>query len=187
MKYRTANGLPGLGEAYDLWHEKNHYLLPSIPATDFPCRIPDNVIGCGPLLLPTVPVRDEDPELYAWLERRPTVLINLGTHIQMDDKMAREFVKALRIVLDSRPDIQIIWKLKTSRGLAVRTGSAAFEGIADGFRDPIAHEIKADRVRIVEWMTASPLAILQSGHVVCSVHHGGSNSFHEALRYVAAS
>lgn len=41
--------------------------------------------------------------------------------------------------------------------------------------------INQDRVKITDWFTAEPKSILESGHLVCCVSHGGSNSFHEAL------
>lgn len=41
--------------------------------------------------------------------------------------------------------------------------------------------IKQNRVKITDWFTAEPKSILESGHLVCCVSHGGSNSFHEAL------
>ncbi|KAH6679088.1 hypothetical protein B0J14DRAFT_290540 [Halenospora varia] len=46
---------------------------------------------------------------------------------------------------------------------------------------PIEVEMSADKVRVLEWISVDPLTILNTGHIVCSVHHGGSNSFHEAL------
>jgi hypothetical protein len=103
--------------------------------------------------------------------------------------MAREFASGLKIVLDSKPDLQILWKLKTSGGLTlpsrVEPGSGfRGEGIKKESLDAIVEEISSDRVKIMEWMSIDPLAVLQTGHIVCSVHHGGSNSFHEALRYM---
>jgi hypothetical protein len=189
MNYRKSQNLPGLPAAFDIWQKGNHYLVQSIPETDYPCKIPPNVTGCGPILLPVSPVSKDDPNLQSWLERAPTVLINLGTHIRMDDTMAREFASGLKIVLDSKPDLQILWKLKTSGGLTlpsrVEPGSGfRGEGIKKESLDAIVEEISSDRVKIMEWMSIDPLAVLQTGHIVCSVHHGGSNSFHEALRYM---
>lgn len=128
---------------------------------------------------------DTDPELLAWLEQGPTVLINLGSHIRMDDTMAREFAGALKILLDSKPDVQVLWKLKRSGGLGIRPNSKSESDggnvTADSLEE-IETEITTGRVRVEEWLSVDPVAVLQSGHVTCSVHHGGSNSFHEALR-----
>jgi hypothetical protein len=189
INYRKSQGLPGLPAAFDIWQKNNKYLVPAIPETDYPCHIPSNVTGCGPILLPVTPVSKADPMLQCWLERAPTILINLGTHIRMNDTMAREFAAALKILLDSNPEIQILWKLKTSGGLEMpykaKSGSGfQGKGIGKESLDAISNEVSSDRVRIVEWMLVDPLAVLQTGHIICSVHHGGSNSFHEALRYV---
>lgn len=191
MNYRKSQNLPGLPAAFNIYHKTNHYLVQSVPETDYPCSIPPNVTGCGPILLPASPVSQDDPNLQSWLERGPTVLINLGTHIRMSDSMAREFATGLKMVLDRKPDLQILWKLKTSGGLALPYDNAKSEKMKSGFQgeginkeslDAISPEISSDRVKIMEWMSVSPLAVLQTGRIVCSVHHGGSNSFHEALR-----
>ncbi|KAG9233188.1 UDP-glucoronosyl and UDP-glucosyl transferase family protein [Amylocarpus encephaloides] len=193
MNLRKSQNLPAIPPNFDLWQPQNHYLVPSIPETDFPCKITSNVTPCGPLLLPVSPVSEIDPALGAWLERGPTVLINLGSHIRMDNIMVREFAVGLKVLLDRRPKIQVLWKLKTSGGLALpptksdpRSHKLAKleeddDALGKGSLDAITNEIVGGRVKIMEWMSVDPLAVLQTGHIVCSVHHGGSNSFHEAL------
>ena len=37
-------------------------------------------------------------------------------------------------------------------------------------------------VRITDWLIAEPISILKSGGIVCSVNHGGANSYFEAVR-----
>ena len=189
LNYRKSQGLPGLPPALDIWQKDNHYLLPSVPESDYPCHVPPNVTGCGPILLPVSPVWKDDPELHSWLEQAPTILINLGTHIRMDDGMAQEFALGLKTVLDSRPDFQILWKIKQSGGMAIPSNGKPESGFrGKGVKKDsllaISEEVSRGRGKIVEWMSVSPLAVLQTGHVICSVHHGGSNSFHEALRSV---
>ncbi|TVY67503.1 Glycosyltransferase sdnJ, partial [Lachnellula suecica] len=192
MAWRKARSLPSLPPIFNIWQPQDHFLVPSTPETDFPCYIEPNVTGCGPILLPVPSVSEIDPALQAWLMRGPTVLINLGSHIRMDGPIAREFAAALKTLLDARPDIQVLWKLKTSGGLSLRDGSnpvpksksdSGFKGtgLEEGSLDAISNEVEAGRVKILEWLSVDPLAVLQSGDVVCSVHHGGSNSFHEAL------
>lgn len=192
MNHRKSQNLPALPPIFNPWQKENHYLVPSIPESDFPCKLEPNVTPCGPILLPVSPVSEVDPELEAWLEQGPTVLINLGSHIRMDGHMAREFAVGLKVLLERRPKIQILWKLKTSGGLALpakesRTQNSKTPDMDDnvftsGALDAIATEIGSGRVKVLEWLSVDPLAVLHTGHVVCSVHHGGSNSFHEALR-----
>ena len=38
-----------------------------------------------------------------------------------------------------------------------------------------------DRIVLVDWLKPDPIAILRTGCIVCFLHHGGSNSYHEAL------
>jgi UDP:flavonoid glycosyltransferase YjiC (YdhE family) len=185
MNFRLSQKLPKLPPPFDIWQPENHYLVPSIPETDFPCYVAANVTPCGPILLPEPPVEESDPKLLAWLEQGPTVLINLGSHVRMDDAMAREFARALKVLLDSRPDVQVLWKLKKSGGLGLRgNGKSESHGgdVTANSLEVIGKDIASGRIRVEGWLSVDPVAVLQSGHVVCSVHHGGSNSFHEALR-----
>ncbi|KAH7346493.1 UDP-glucoronosyl and UDP-glucosyl transferase family protein [Rhexocercosporidium sp. MPI-PUGE-AT-0058] len=187
IHYRKANKLPSLPPVFNIWQEDNHYLLPSVPETDYPCHVPPNVTPCGPILLPVTPVSHQDPDLFTWLKRGPTILINLGSHIRMDDIMAREFASGLKIFLDKKPNVQVLWKLKTFGGVAVssksKPGSGGFTDSGLGRKNlaTLSAEISNGRIRIVEWLSVDPLAILETGIIACSAHHGGSNSFHEAL------
>ena len=112
-------------------------------------------------------------------------MINLGSHIRMDKAMASEFAQGLKVLLDSMPEVQVLWKLKNSGGLCIQR-NAKLESDGDHVRagslEKIEKEIASGRVRVQEWLSVDPIAVLQSGYVACSVHHGGSNSFHEALR-----
>lgn len=189
IKWRQSRGLPKLPPVFNIWEKQNEYLVVSVPETEYPCYVPSNVTACGPILLPARSVSEDDPKLQAWLAGAPTVLINLGSHIRMDDEMAQQFALGLKIVLQRMPGIQILWKLKTHGGLAVSSKSNAASGfsgtsIRKESLEAIEPWISNGSVKILEWLSVDPLAILQSGHVVCSVHHGGSNSFHEALRFV---
>lgn len=189
ITWRKSRGLPKLSPVFNVWEKQNQYLLVSTPETDYPCYVPPNVTPCGPILLPVQSVSDQDPKLQAWLEGAPTVLINLGSHIRMDDEMAKQFSLGLKVVLEKIPNAQVLWKLKTTGGLSVSRAKAASgfsgTGATQESLEAIAPYISTGRVKVVEWLSVDPLAVLQSGHVVCSVHHGGSNSFHEALRFVS--
>ncbi|KAH8684259.1 putative UDP-glucoronosyl and UDP-glucosyl transferase [Tricladium varicosporioides] len=193
--WRQSHNLTPLPQVFDIWQNENHYLVPATTATDFPCRQASNVTGCGPILLPVPLLSDVDPSLLVWLQRGPTVLINLGSHIRMDATVILEFSLALKALFAIRPDIQILWKLKRSGGIALQEESLTESQILsrsevnsmtqkENSNDPlfpIEAEISADKVRVLEWISVSPLSILNTGNIVCSVHHGGSNSFHEAV------
>ena len=79
--------------------------------------------GCGPILLPVPALSDVDPSLFAWLQRGPTVLINLGSHIRMDAAVILEFSLALKALFGIRPDIRILWKLKRPGGIVLQEKS----------------------------------------------------------------
>ena len=143
------------------------YLSPALPEIDLPFVVPPNVITCGPILSPMRPVSEIDPELATWLKRGPTIIISLGTHAMSEGSDIRELASGLKIAMSQRPDLQVLWKLRSQS--------------KKGLLSVLDKELASGRVLIKDWLTADPLAILQSGHIVCSVHHGGANSFYEAL------
>ena len=98
------------------------------------------------------------------------MLINLGSHVKStegDD--AIELATAIRLILSSHPDLQIMWKL--------RGASTTYADHLDAILGP---QLRSGQVKIAEWLNVDPAAILASGHVVAMVHHGGANSFFEA-------
>ncbi len=138
--------------------------------------IPPYIVSCGPIIRPTPPI---DDELDRWLSRRPTIYINLGTHVVLSLEIALHMATALSYVLDAadegkhgeKKELQILWKLKK------------FESPDD---DKTISKIFGDhmatgRVRIVEWLTSEPAAIALHDNVAVSVNHGGANSFLEAV------
>ncbi|KAI9746285.1 MAG: hypothetical protein M1835_002450 [Candelina submexicana] len=170
---RKTHGLKGKFPSLEAYSKDSHFIIPSTPEIDFPYFVPSNFTHCGPLSLPVMPISESDPELAAWLERAPTVLVNLGSHFESDWVPGFGFglATALRILLDRRPDIQVLWKLKKSKS-------------PNGHQDIseiLGEATKSGRIRIESWLKPDSPAILQSGHVVCWVHHGGSNSYHEAI------
>jgi hypothetical protein len=45
----------------------------------------------------------------------------------------------------------------------------------------VSKEIKDRRLRVEKWLGIDPAAIMETGHIVASVHHGGANCFFEAV------
>ena len=186
-RYRNTHGVPGpIPDMIIRSNDRNVLacLLPGRPECEFPCHVPSKFPLCGPILRPCAPVADEHPDLALWLVQRPTVLVNLGTIAQFSPAMEREFAKGLRALLDVRPDIQVLWKLPRSAASASDSES--------GITDPealasLSSAIEDGRVRTENWLPVEPICILQSGYVECIVHHGGSNTYHEAIRYHSPS
>ncbi|EJT78670.1 hypothetical protein GGTG_03769 [Gaeumannomyces tritici R3-111a-1] len=147
---------------------------------DFPMMVPDFLVPCGPIVRPVPSVADVDPDLDAWLASGPVVYISLGTHALTTEDLAVEMAKAVRVLLDSaessevKSDLRVLWKLKKKGSYNANSPGSKVHAI-------LGKEMASDRIRIVDWVTAEPMAILQSGHVVCSVNHGGANSFYESV------
>jgi 2-acylglycerol O-acyltransferase 1 len=138
--------------------------------------IPSNTHFCGPILLASTPVARSDPALLEWLQKAPTVLIALGTNHEARADIVRELALGIRVLLDTRPDIQILWKLKADKGSQDEDDNVVLA--------TLGKEIQKGKVRIESWLKADPVAILETGNIVCFVHHGGANSYFEASWYV---
>lgn len=69
----------------------------------------------------------------------------------------------------AKTNVQVLWKFK-SRYTLPNAVSA-----------PSIHPDVADRVRTTGWLTVDPYALLETGNIVASVHHGGANCYHEAI------
>lgn len=155
---------------------------------DYPFSVlPAHVTPCGPIVRPSRRLAEVDPALERWLAQGPTVYVNLGTQFALKPGEALEFALALRDLLDAAAEgekhaagqgrLQVLWKLKRKDA----SDQAEWGGEWKPVHDTLGPEISEDRVRITPWVEADPCAILQSGHVACSVHHGGANSHHEAI------
>ena len=155
-------------------------LVSTFPELDFPLVKPDQVLPCGPILRIAPPITDADRELEKWLARGPTIYLNLGSLVKLSEDKAVEFALALKTVLDeakqhsSAAHFQVLWKLMKCE---------EYEVFEPGCRiyEILGTDIEADKVKIVSWIQAEPIEVLQSGHVACSVHHGGANTYNEAV------
>jgi len=160
-------------------------LIGSREEVDFPISIiPDHVVPCGPIIRPAPAIADTDPDTASWLSKRPTVFINLGSLLSYFESDALEMATGLRILFDKASaagsngqGLQVLWKLNKAGEYSTETGSALYS--------ILGHEMEQDRVRITQWVKPEPIAILSSGNIICSVHHGGANSFNEAVWYVS--
>jgi hypothetical protein len=168
-------------------------LVANRPEIEYPLVVPPHLTACGPVMRPVAAVADVDPELDAWLRRGPTVFISLGTHRFMMEDEALEMIGAIQQLFDAADarkeggdagvagvpgKLQVLWKLKRNRPA---DGPMYETGPGSRVYKALQGAIEADRVRIVDWVKPQPSAVLQTGTVVCSISHGGANSFNDAL------
>ncbi|KAF2669952.1 UDP-Glycosyltransferase/glycogen phosphorylase [Microthyrium microscopicum] len=170
MTARSAHGINSQLPTFEAYVRDVLHICPSLPEIDLPVNIPTNAHFVGPIILPEHPLSQSNPKLLAWLQRGPTVLVNLGTHQEGNADQARGQAMGLRILLNARPDVQILWKFRAAKNSRASEEIEAFLGA----------EIGEDKVRVVNWLESDPLAILQSGCIDIAVHHGGANSWFEA-------
>jgi hypothetical protein len=168
---RAAHGCKGIFPLFEPYIPGSPSITPSLPETDLPMEIPADAHHVGPIVLPTQSVDTQDPELLMWLKGGPTVLMSLGTHYQATSGQGREQALAIRLLLEARPDVQILWKMKP---LAGSTATAEVEEL-------LSAELKSRKVRIESWLNSDPVSIMDSGHIVVTVSHGGANSWYEGL------
>ena len=152
------------------------YSCPALTEIDFPFAvIPEEMLLCGPIVMPFDPLEESDPALMKWLDNGPTVMVNLGSHVVSNERLAGEMSRAFRILLgyhDKKSGftkIQVLWKVKTDVDI---------EKVID---EVIGKEIEEGRIKVMAWLDAQPISILQHPNVVCTVHHGGANSFYEGI------
>jgi hypothetical protein len=77
--------------------------------------------------------------------------------------------------------VKVLWKIPRGSSEGGEGNGAAW-GPGSVVERVLGEEMKNGVVRVVEWVQAEPMAVLESGSVVCAVHHGGANSFLEAVR-----
>ncbi|TGO25525.1 hypothetical protein BPAE_0078g00240 [Botrytis paeoniae] len=166
---RKKANIPGQYPFFVPYSKDVHYLLPTGREFDLKLpHIPENVTTCGPLTIPSFPLSQTDPELLKWLEKKPTILINLGSHVYGSKDFNRNIATGIRILISKNSSIQVLWKLKP-------TSPGPDPGITE-ILAPIASQVK-----LVPWLKPEPISILRSGHIIASVHHGGANSYYESI------
>jgi UDP:flavonoid glycosyltransferase YjiC (YdhE family) len=167
--YRKSHGIQ---DPVDLLHPimgTSTMLIASSPEIEYPMVIPSNVLPCGPIVSKPEPLSTVDADLASWLAAAPTVLVNLGSHAEYDSEKVQRFARMVTNVL-AHSDVQILWKLDRN---TAEFPSDRLSGLE--------HVITHRRLRIVDWIPGDVSSLLDSGRIVCAVHHGGANSFHEPL------
>ncbi|KAL0934398.1 udp-glucoronosyl and udp-glucosyl transferase family protein [Colletotrichum truncatum] len=133
--------------------------------------VPPNIVMAGPISISVATAEELDPELTAWLSRAPTVLVNLGSILEYDEDRAAAMAGALKIMLE-RTGVQVLWKLLPPADRVL---------VEDAWRPLVEEFIHSDRLRVTKWLSVEPLALLQTGYIVVSVHQGGASCYHEAV------
>ncbi|MBE3046616.1 hypothetical protein IMZ48_29620 [Candidatus Bathyarchaeota archaeon] len=77
------------------------------------------------------------------------------------------FAAAIADIL-AQSNVQIIWKFNTY-------GEVSEDYLA------LLKPYLGDRLLMPDWLGADPYALLESGHIAVSVHHGGPGCYHEAI------
>ncbi|KAL4866961.1 hypothetical protein BDV12DRAFT_198689 [Aspergillus spectabilis] len=174
--WRIKHKIHGRFPFADAWMPNRLHLSPALKELDWPFKVPDNVVACGPILLPVAPVKTQDPEMFTWLHQAPTVLINLGTLYAPDPSVVREIALGVESFLKSPSgqNIQVLWKLPKH--------PHDQDEVYNQSITPLQKQLDSDQVRIRSWFEVEPLAMLETRQVVCSVHHGGANSWYEAIQ-----
>lgn len=144
-------------------------LTPAFKELDFPLHVPSNVISCGPIHQQCTPLSTSDPELEAWLTK-PTVLISLGSHVRLSESIAVQMAKGVQAVITKRPELKVLWKLKYD-----------WES-SDEFQEVLGSSITTGSVKVVSWIQADIISVLETGRIATYVHHGGANSYFEACK-----
>ncbi|KAF7122627.1 hypothetical protein CNMCM5793_000652 [Aspergillus hiratsukae] len=175
-EWRIRHKIHGRFPFADAWRPDRFHLSPALKELDWPMDVPDNILPCGPILLPTASVEKQDPELASWLRKAPTVLINLGTLYAPDPKVAENIARGLKMFLTAwkGDKVQILWKLPKHPHDEENVYAESIK--------PLQAEVETDSARIRPWFEVEPMAMLQTGQIVCSVHHGGANSWYEAIQ-----
>ncbi|KAH7304098.1 family 1 glycosyltransferase [Stachybotrys elegans] len=143
-------------------------LISTIPEADLPMDImPPHVKVCGPLAIDITPAEDLE-QIAVWLKQAPTVLINLGSMFKYNEQRAAAMAGAVAQLLNEQ-DVQVLWKFE-------KLGN-----YNDSVFASVRNYIDSDRLRVESWLDADPMALLRTGHIVLSVHHGGANCYQEAV------
>ncbi|KAK4032974.1 glycosyltransferase family 1 protein [Parachaetomium inaequale] len=147
------------------------FITQTLPGASIPVGfVPDGVSCAGAIVLDSAPAEEQDAELAAWVQRAPTIIVNLGSLFKYTPERATLMAEAIQRVLAANSEVQVLWKMARNTDVVDET-----------FSETLAKHLSQDRVRIMDWLTVDMLPLLQLDKVVASVHHGGSSSFNEAV------
>ncbi|KAI1185228.1 hypothetical protein F5B17DRAFT_432780 [Nemania serpens] len=179
QKYLVSKGLANRVSWFSLRNDAVPWITQALPGASTPLDVlPRNVTLAGPIILSPAPAAEQDSELAAWLTRAPTVLINLGSLVVWSEAQLDAMARALADTLLVRPDLQILWKFTKASS---QSGVKGTEASGDDFMTRLLPFVETGRLRIQSWLEIQPVSLLETGHIVASVHHGGAGCYSEAL------
>ncbi|KAK7998446.1 Asperfuranone polyketide synthase afoG [Apiospora arundinis] len=133
------------------------WLTQTMEGASIPVEVmPPNVTCTGPIVLSAAPAAVQDPELAACSIEKYT------------PEQASTMAAAIRVTLEKQDGIQVLWKV---------VNAAERETELEQLSDLVA----SGRVNIAGWFKVDPVSLLETGDIMASVHHGGSNCYHEAI------
>ncbi|KAJ4251851.1 hypothetical protein NW762_011148 [Fusarium torreyae] len=145
------------------------WLTMSFPEASIPMLTPPkDVISCGPVILNLEPAEKQDPELAKWLSQAPTILVNLGSMYVFTEEKARTLANSFFPIF-TKTNAQILWKIQK------------VSDYNNSFLEPLKQYIDNGRLRVEPWIETDMASILLTGNIAVSVHHAGSNLFHETI------
>ncbi|KAI1861171.1 hypothetical protein JX265_009790 [Neoarthrinium moseri] len=176
--FLKSKGLSDPINFYNLHRPEVPWFTQTLPGASRPLyQVPKNVSCLGPMTLSLGAASQQDPDLVKWLARKPTILINFGSGFTWMKSKAEFMALALAQVLE-QTDLQVLWKFQKYTNDANLTHRLEYD---DTFLEPLRPFLDRGRVRTQTWLSADPTALLKTGHIVVSVHHGGSGCYHEAV------
>ncbi|KAF2973329.1 hypothetical protein GQX73_g356 [Xylaria multiplex] len=177
QEYLNSKGLTHPVNWYNIRNADVPWFTQALPGASTPVDVvPQNVTLTGPMILSLTPAEEHAPALTAWLSRAPTVLISLGSLFAWTEAHATAMAQALADTLATESHHQVLWKFVKAPYDAEGTT------YDDEFMTPLRPFLESGRLRIESWLDVQPVSLLETGHIVASVHHGGAGCYSEALR-----
>jgi len=167
-KFLEKKGIERPIDFMGLYRPDVPWLTQTLPSAHLPLvTIPRNVTLTGPINLAGLEEKSSAArELLDWI-KKPTVLISLGSGFKYVEYQARVMLEAMQNVLEET-EVQILWKMDK------------LEPFDDHFLKAAMRD-SAGRLRIEKWLEVEPPTLLQDGHILAFVHHGGAGSYHDSI------
>jgi hypothetical protein len=192
LSWLRRNGIEETPDFLNIFSPDSLWISACAPESDFPLEnIPPNVKSCGAIALNVQSAKEQDEAITNWLKGKRTVLVNLGSSVEYDERRATTICRAFKKIL-SESDVQILWKLKKYNPISNSTSS--YDPSSPSGPEPyrtedviaatnLTSEVENGRLRIERWLNVDPTALLETGDIALSVHHGGANCYQEAILY----